>query len=708
MKLIMLIYLVIIIHFFKTSVYSQSNAYRTFYSSGVSNPYVNHVYIIQPDFETIDTIVTDKVNEQLSHGFYLKKNHIYYIDFNTYVYIYDSIQNKLVEVSNLGGSSPNFNNFFEIDSIVYVLLMNPLTRKIRIVNVEKDHIIAEDSLINFSFYSIRHCNGRDWIILSGFNKYYVNFDATNYSNRIIDKIFDGEQLIPTLQNYHLISENLFYSNRLGFQFSPNGRRVVFIPNPDKVVVGDFSRKTGKITNTKNITSLIDPYNIANQTPFNHINFYSNNESFYCYTNQENLYIRIFNIDTETIVDSVVIPLRSIYLSPSIMEQYGFTDTSRISFLEAILTRYVNNFFLNKKTITKLRMQYRYEAPTGQIYSYPMTQIFITDFSDLNDIKFKRIHIAGQPVGSSYNEYYSDSLQLYFSDNRNFSYLPTELTAGFEYNIERNCEEDKYVVNFKDTSCCHFYRLWDFGDGTVSDTLWVTQHAEFLNKIDSFQTVSHTFIRPGRYKVKLKILNPYNYGAHLPLGEFVMDSVEKWIEIPECILPGVTHAENICIFDSLVVKYTGTRNYNTLYLTEPQALQGSFVGDSIVLHWEGQFPSGPITLWFSASNATYDTTWSSLLTLLDCDELWIPNAFSPNRDGVNDVFSYVCRGCVWNQLKVFNRDAQPIYSCEGATPCVWKGNTERGVVEEGVYVYRLKVRKWDGREVERIGTVTVLR
>jgi len=76
--------------------------------------------------------------------------------------------------------------------------------------------------------------------------------------------------------------------------------------------------------------------------------------------------------------------------------------------------------------------------------------------------------------------------------------------------------------------------------------------------------------------------------------------------------------------------------------------------------------------------------------------------------VNDVFSYVCRGCVWNQLKVFNRDAQPIYSCEGATPCVWKGNTERGVVEEGVYVYRLKVRKWDGREVERIGTVTVLR
>lgn len=288
MKLIMLIYLVIIIHFFKSSVYSQSNAYRTFYSSGVSNPYVNHVYIIQPDFETIDTIVTDKVNEQLSHGFYLKKNHIYYIDFDTYVYIYDSIQNKLVEVSNLGGSSPNFNNFFEIDSIVYVLLMNPLKRKIRIVNVEKDHIIAEDSLINFSFYAIRHCNGRDWIILSGFNGYYVNFDATNYSNRIIDKIFDGEQLIPTLQNYHLISENLLYSNRLGFLFSPNGRRVVFSPNPEKVVVGDFSRKTGKITNTKDITSLIDPYNIANQTPFNHINFYSNNESFYCYTNQENL------------------------------------------------------------------------------------------------------------------------------------------------------------------------------------------------------------------------------------------------------------------------------------------------------------------------------------------------------------------------------------------------------------------------------------
>ena len=363
-------------------------------------------------------------------------------------------------------------------------------------------------------------------------------------------------------------------------------------------------------------------------------------------------------------------------------------------------------------------------------------------------------------------------------------LRPELNIGFESKFLSCTERCGYHVTFKDTSCCHFYRLWDFGDGTQSDTLWVTQHAELLGKVDTFQTVTHTYARPGRYKVTLQILNPYDYGEHLPPGVFLKDTLEKWIDVPfcskaamatqsncnktlkvndlhcgaydeilydygdgspltsdsthvyaahgvyvvtqilrldtfystfsqtvvvpDCIEPSVEHAETACVSDSLVVKYTGTRNYNTLYLTEPQALQGSFVGDSIVLHWEGQFPSGPITLWFSASNATYDTTWSSLLTLLDCDELWIPNAFSPNHDGVNDVFSYVCRGCVWNQLKVFNRDAQPIYSCEGATPCVWKGNTERGVVEEGVYVYRLKVRKWDGREVERIGTVTVLR
>ena len=35
-------------------------------------------------------------------------------------------------------------------------------------------------------------------------------------------------------------------------------------------------------------------------------------------------------------------------------------------------------------------------------------------------------------------------------------------------------------------------------------------------------------------------------------------------------------------------------------------------------------------------------------------------------------------------------------------------TEKGVVPEGVYVYGLKVRKRNGKEVEHVGMVTVLR
>jgi hypothetical protein len=34
--------------------------------------------------------------------------------------------------------------------------------------------------------------------------------------------------------------------------------------------------------------------------------------------------------------------------------------------------------------------------------------------------------------------------------------------------------------------------------------------------------------------------------------------------------------------------------------------------------------------------------------------------------------------------------------------------EKGDVLEGAYMYRLKVRKRNGKKVERVGTVTVLR
>ena len=133
-----------------------------------------------------------------------------------------------------------------------------------------------------------------------------------------------------------------------------------------------------------------------------------------------------------------------------------------------------------------------------------------------------------------------------------------MQIGFTHEVKPCAENCTAQVQFTDTSCCHFYRLWDFGDGTTSDTLWVTQHAELLNKVDTFKTVTHAYARPGRYKVQLQILNPYDYGEHLPPGVFLKDTLEQWIEVPFCSKaefapshtePAFSHTEpvEVCIF-----------------------------------------------------------------------------------------------------------------------------------------------------------------
>ena len=225
-------------------------------------------------------------------------------------------------------------------------------------------------------------------------------------------------------------------------------------------------------------------------------------------------------------------------------------------------------------------------------------------------------------------------------------------------------------------------LYDYGDGSplTTDTVhtYATHGVYFVTQILRSDTFYSTFTRQ--------------------------------VIIPDCIYPDATLNDTLCVFDTLKITYTGTTNYDTLFYTlEPMQGVKSIQGNHVFFTQDGQY-----RLWLHTSNSTYDTTWiyPNPITVLDCDELWIPNAFTPNKDGMNRVFSYVCRNCVWHRLDIFNRDAQPIFSCEGSEACVWSASTTLSspihAVKEGVYVYRLKVRKVDGREVERIGTITVIR
>jgi gliding motility-associated-like protein len=89
-------------------------------------------------------------------------------------------------------------------------------------------------------------------------------------------------------------------------------------------------------------------------------------------------------------------------------------------------------------------------------------------------------------------------------------------------------------------------------------------------------------------------------------------------------------------------------------------------------------------------------------------IYIPNSFSPNRDGLNDNFNAsIDQEMKEFKLLIFNRWGELIFETTSQTQG-WDGKYEGEIVQIGVYVYRLVVTFDSGEEYDSIGSVNVLR
>jgi gliding motility-associated-like protein len=87
-------------------------------------------------------------------------------------------------------------------------------------------------------------------------------------------------------------------------------------------------------------------------------------------------------------------------------------------------------------------------------------------------------------------------------------------------------------------------------------------------------------------------------------------------------------------------------------------------------------------------------------------VYIPNAFSPNGDGLNDVFQPSMRGFSESDFKIFNRWGELIYQSRDNTG--WDGTYRGQPVQEGVYMYTLSVLNLFGERQFFNGTVVLMR
>jgi gliding motility-associated-like protein len=97
-----------------------------------------------------------------------------------------------------------------------------------------------------------------------------------------------------------------------------------------------------------------------------------------------------------------------------------------------------------------------------------------------------------------------------------------------------------------------------------------------------------------------------------------------------------------------------------------------------------------------------------IKVFDDTQLTIPNAFSPNNDGVNDQFRIQVSGYFrLNYLKIFNRFGQQVYEGRDLT-LPWDGKRNGNELPVGTYYWVMEGIDMHNKLVKRGGSITLIR
>lgn len=118
--------------------------------------------------------------------------------------------------------------------------------------------------------------------------------------------------------------------------------------------------------------------------------------------------------------------------------------------------------------------------------------------------------------------------------------------------------------------------------------------------------------------------------------------------------------------------------------------------------------GTYTVMLVASNGTCVDSVSTVIIVDAETTITIPNVFSPNGDGVNDVFFIKSTGMESLNCDIFNRWGQLVYKI-GSPGQRWDGTLNNGnLATDGTYFYILTAKGYNGKDYNSQGSLTLFR
>lgn len=113
----------------------------------------------------------------------------------------------------------------------------------------------------------------------------------------------------------------------------------------------------------------------------------------------------------------------------------------------------------------------------------------------------------------------------------------------------------------------------------------------------------------------------------------------------------------------------------------------------------------LTATTAAGCASYDTV---LVKVYEGPEFYVPTAFTPNNDGINDWFRFIPVGMDGiHYFRIYNRYGQLLYQSPDPQKG-WDGNFNGRPQPQDTYIWMLEGRDYRGQTIRKKGTVTIIR
>lgn len=231
-------------------------------------------------------------------------------------------------------------------------------------------------------------------------------------------------------------------------------------------------------------------------------------------------------------------------------------------------------------------------------------------------------------------------------------------------------------------------LWNITDGT---------HYEGLS-------ASHTFTAPGSYTVVFTYTDDEVVGCS---AQFIFPSPILVYESPKA---DFSYAPNEVTMAEPEVQLTNqsTVIHSNTYIWNVQGEKS----ERTELHPTVKFdaPGNYKVTLLATSVAGCTNEVSKFIEVKNDFNVHIPNSFTPNFDGKNDVFMPVFTPYGLDtksfEMEIFDRWGHQMFHSVDVTKG-WDGTIQGVTAKEGTYVYRVRFRDLDGRTYSRNGYVTLL-